>query len=127
MPKNDKATSIPLTKEQKAERERIRKQKEREAAIEATRINKLPPRKKAFFTMTYDLGPAEEWQHAFRLNKDLVHLDISYNDFDSKEIEIFKKGLDVNHTIFGIHFAGNEGVIDNNGYVNFFDHDQQNQ
>ena len=37
--------------------------------------------------MTYDLGPAEEWSIAFRKNESLIHLDISYNDFDSKEVE----------------------------------------
>jgi hypothetical protein len=60
------------------------------AKAEAEARNRLPPRKKAFFTMTYDLGPAEEWSIAFRKNDSLIHLDISYNDFDSKEVEIFK-------------------------------------
>ena len=48
---------------------------------------------------------------------------MSYNDFDSKEVEIFKKGLDSNKSIYGIHFMGNEGEIDNNGFVNCHDHE----
>jgi len=38
-------------------------------------------------------GPAEKWSEAFKNNKSLIHLDISNNGIDSKEIEIMAKGL----------------------------------
>ena len=49
---------------------------------------------------------------------------MSHNNIDSKEIEIFREGLDENHTIYGLHFAGNEGSTDAFGFVNHFDHDR---
>jgi len=34
-----------------------------------------------------------------------------------------KEGLDENHTILGLHLAGNEGVIDAMGFINHYDED----
>jgi len=42
---------------------------------------------------------------------------MSHNGFDSLELEKISEGLDENHTILGIHFAGNEGDIDALGFI----------
>ena len=52
---------------------------------------------------------------------------MSHNGFDSREVEIFREGLDLNHTIYGLHFAGNEGATDALGFINHFDHDRQKE
>ena len=40
-------------------------------------------------------------------NKSLKHLDISYNKFTLSECEILAEALAHNHTILGLHVAGN--------------------
>ena len=80
----------------------------------------MPPSKKKW---KLDEAAAREWLEAFKKNETLVHLDMSHNGFSSKEVEIFREGLDVNHTIYGLHFAGNEAATDAMGFVNHFDHD----
>ena len=54
---NPNKQSIPLTKEQIAAREAVRKRKEREAKAAANLRNRLPPRKKQ--KLEYDFEPAE--------------------------------------------------------------------
>jgi len=56
---------------------------------------------------------AEAWRDAFKENKSLVHLDISHNRIEKVDVEIIAEGLKENHNIYGIHFAGNAGYIDN--------------
>lgn len=36
---------------------------------------------------------------------------------DAREVVVIKEGLDMNHTLLGIHFIGNEGDIDTFGHV----------
>lgn len=67
---------------------------------------------------------AEAWSKAFQMNDKLLHLDISHNGFDAREITVMNEGLTTNHSILGIHFAGNEGTIDGLGYIHEFQHDQ---
>ena len=75
----------------------------------------LPPRKRHNWQL--DLSLADEWSKAFTVNTGLVHLDLSHNNLDSRELEAMKVGLDENHTILGIHIAGNEGTTDAMGFV----------
>ena len=46
-----------------------------------------------------------------------MHVDISHNHLEQTEVEIIAEGLKENHTILGIHFAGNEGEVDTQGFV----------
>jgi len=69
------------------------------------------------------LSVAEDWSNAFLKNKTLLHIDISHNAFDSVEIETFRMGLDQNHTILGLHSAGNECFTDAMGFTVQNDHD----
>lgn len=69
------------------------------------------------------MSVAEDWSNAFLKNKTLLHIDISHNAFDSVEIETFRMGLDQNHTILGLHSAGNECFTDAMGFTVQNDHD----
>jgi glutamate mutase epsilon subunit len=81
----------------------------------------LPPRKK--YNWSLDMSLAEEWNKTFTINQSLIHLDLSHNTIDSRELIEMKKGLDQNHSILGIHLAGNEGTVDALGFMNPFDED----
>ena len=109
-----------LTKAEKAERARKKKEAARKKEEERLAHLRLPVRKQHF---EVDLGPAEDWQQMFLKNKHLIHIDISHNHFDSYEVETFRMGLDENHTIMGIHAAGNECFTDAMGFVTQYDHD----
>ena len=80
----------------------------------------MPPRKKKF---KHDFSVAEQWAQGFKQNKALLHLDISHNNLDSREIQIMRQGLDLNHHLLGLHTAGNEGTTDALGFFNEFDQD----
>jgi hypothetical protein len=56
-------------------------------------------------------------------NKYLVHLDFSHNNFDSRELTKISEGLNQNHSILGIHMAGNEGSTNALGYIDEHDPD----
>lgn len=62
------------------------------------------------------LGKA--WGEALQLNKTLAHLDLSYNKFSQIEVENMSDFLADNHTLYGIHFEGNQGRIDSLGFLN---------
>jgi hypothetical protein len=47
----------------------------------------------------------------------LAHLDLSFNYFNARECEELGKGLEKNHEILGIHFFGNDGKIDSQGFL----------
>lgn len=47
----------------------------------------------------------------------LKHLDLSFNSFTIEECEILSKGLNENHTILGLHFMGNDGHVDAEGFL----------
>lgn len=40
----------------------------------------------------------------FVKNEELVHLDLSFNQFDLEQTEALSKALSQNHTIYGFHF-----------------------
>ena len=61
---------------------------------------------------------AEPWAAAFKKNKSLIHVDLSHNHIPLSDVEIIAEGLKENHKILGIHFIGNDGDIDQQGFVN---------
>jgi translation initiation factor 6 (eIF-6) len=50
-------------------------------------------------------------------NESLLHVDFSNNLFDNEESNIIAEGLNKNHTIYGFHFKGNYGYVDNRGFL----------
>ena len=46
-----------------------------------------------------------------------MHLDLSYNNFTIEESKFIQASLNNNHSIFGFHFEGNYGYIDNKGFL----------
>ena len=57
-----------------------------------------------------EIGTA--WGTAFKENKTLIHLDLSYNQIDYKEAKIMEEDLRQNRTLIGLHFKGNKGPGD---------------
>jgi hypothetical protein len=53
----------------------------------------------------------------FKLNKTLIHVDLGHNNIGPDETTQMAKGLVENHTIFGLHFNGNSGFVDNLGFL----------
>lgn len=47
----------------------------------------------------------------------LVHLDLSFNFLTPEECEVVGEGLLKNTEILGIHFLGNQGTIDSQGFI----------
>lgn len=47
----------------------------------------------------------------------LFHLDLSYNSLSSADCEVFAEALKANHTLFGLHLAGNGAYVDDIGMV----------
>jgi len=47
----------------------------------------------------------------------LVHLDISNNRLSSFDCAIISKGLEENHSLWGMHIIGNEGKLDTKGFM----------
>ena len=91
------------------------RQKMKEKKVEA--YNRLPYSKKSMTKKQLNLKPAEAWAAGFEANSSLIHLDLSHNYFDSRELVEINKGLSENHTILGIHLGGNEGDIDAFGFI----------
>jgi hypothetical protein len=60
---------------------------------------------------------AEFWRDAFRENKSLIHVDLSHNNIPKLDVEIIADGLKDNHSIYGLHMSGNQGYVDNQGFV----------
>lgn len=48
---------------------------------------------------------------------DLVHFDLSNNNFNQDECQIIADGLVNNHSILGLHIAGNCAEIDAHGFI----------
>ena len=49
-------------------------------------------------------------------NSDIVHLNLSHNNFTPEESEAIGEALFNNHTLYGFHFEGHYGYIDNLGF-----------
>ena len=58
---------------------------------------------------------AEELSQVFQRGS-LHHLDISYNSFQSQELEILSKGLAMNRTLWGLHIDGG-AFMDADGFL----------
>lgn len=50
-------------------------------------------------------------------HKKLVHLDISNNCLEKDECQVIAEGLCKNHTILGVHIAGNKAEVDSLGFI----------
>ena len=53
----------------------------------------------------------------FSDNPHLVHLDISNNNFNLPESKRISEGIKTNQTLYGFHFEGNQGYVDNHGFL----------
>ena len=50
----------------------------------------------------------------------MVHLDLSNNSFSYDESQLIAENLNkYNKTIYGFHFIGNYGYVDNKGFLIF--------
>ena len=58
----------------------------------------------------------KDMSDAFKINKTLMHLDLSYVGFSREDFTSLNQGLKYNHTILGIHLIGNQGGIDSLGF-----------
>ena len=54
----------------------------------------------------------------FKTNERIIHLDLSNNNFSLDESKKISEGLKTNNSIYGFHFEGNYGYIDNRGFLN---------
>lgn len=59
----------------------------------------------------------QEINEFFSTNKTLVHLDLSFNYFGFEQSKSISLGLEKNKTIYGFHFVGNAGYVDNRGFL----------
>jgi len=50
-------------------------------------------------------------------NEKVVHLDLSTNYFTLEECKQIADGINLNRTIYGFHFFGNFGYVDNRGFL----------
>jgi len=49
------------------------------------KLSLLPPRKKE---LLLDFDAARAWGKMFKLNKEILHMDLSNNNFDSRELKL---------------------------------------
>ena len=75
-------------------------------------INKLKSRKRK-----NDISAALYFSNMFEKNNTLVHCDISQCEFSKIECKVMSKGLNQNHTILGLHTAGNELNTNSLGFL----------
>ena len=59
------------------------------------------------------------WGNGLKNNTSLVHLDLSNNQMSEVTCRIIGKKLKKNHTLFGIHMAGNACYVDSLGFYLF--------
>lgn len=55
--------------------------------------------------------------HPRHSDTSLVHLDIGYNKFTKDDVPLLAEALKKNHTIFGLHVAGNGMWVDSRGFL----------
>jgi Ca2+-binding EF-hand superfamily protein len=63
------------------------------------------------------LAPFKVLADIFEDHKYLFHLDISYNQLKMEACECLAESIKGNHTLFGLHIAGNEASVDSNGFI----------
>jgi|LauGreDrversion4_2_1035121.scaffolds.fasta_scaffold37817_3 hypothetical protein len=57
------------------------------------------------------------WGKSLKYNKTLVHLDLSNNMLNEEICKIIGKRIVKNHTLFGLHVAGNCCTVDSLGFL----------
>jgi len=53
----------------------------------------------------------------FQEGSTLFHLDIGYNSINAEDCAVLAKGLENNHTLYGLHLVGNDATVDDLGFV----------
>ena len=53
----------------------------------------------------------------FRKNNTLLHLDISNCNVNLDDSKTLSESIKLNNSILGLHFEGNQGIIDSCGYI----------
>jgi hypothetical protein len=51
------------------------------------------------------------------MNKTLIHVDLSHNEFTQEACRLIGLGVKLNHSIYGLHMAGNGCMMDSVGHV----------
>jgi hypothetical protein len=59
----------------------------------------------------------EKIAHCLSKQTYLKHLDLSHNYITYNECEVIAEGLKENHSLIGLHIAGNECILDSKGFV----------
>eukprot|EP00347_Sterkiella_histriomuscorum_P020671 403336916 len=57
------------------------------------------------------------WGSILQENKYIQHLDLSFNKLLQPDVDVFLEKIKNNHTIYGLHFQGNEGRTDSLGFI----------
>ncbi len=60
---------------------------------------------------------ATKLAEVFATQENLVHLDLSHNKIRKEDCSIIAQGLAQNHSLWGLHFIGNEGHMDVKGFL----------
>lgn len=71
----------------------------------------------AFGSVTGGTNAAIALAEALSNNETLVHLDISYNRLRESDCKVLSSCLENNHTLLGLHLAGNDMELDSYGFV----------
>lgn len=75
---------------------------------------KIPKEKLLNFECT---EAAWKWRKTLMKNMSMLHLDISHNQFKPEDMEVIGDGLKENHTLIGMHTAGNYAELDPLGFL----------
>ena len=62
-------------------------------------------------------GLADAFFNLFSKNNILAHCDFSYNNISYETTAKAAEGLNGNHSVFGLHWNGNQGFVDTDGYL----------
>lgn len=57
------------------------------------------------------------WGDGLSENRTLLHLDLSFNKILRLDSEILAQKIKINHSMYGFHYSGNDGKIDNLGFI----------
>ena len=62
-----------------------------------------------------------------RNNNTVIHLDLSNNHFTYADCLLISDAISINKSIYGFHFYGNYGFVDNKGFLIIEDKFKQDQ
>jgi hypothetical protein len=77
---------------------------------------KVPPNQKEFDKL---LG--KTWGKALQSNSTLLHLDLSHNELSRDLCMHMEPYLSTNHSLYGLHLAGNGCTVDSLGRIRDID------